>query len=261
MVEPSAPPHPQPTVPATTATICPYLLADGGAWRASSATRAHRCAAVAPPAILAADKQRRLCLTADHGACATFVAARSLRAAPERSSGTRPERSTARTFARTTPLVLDHGRLVLGAKTAGSLRLDRSIGQAVLIVLMVIAFAAILVARLTGGEPGSAGVAGATGTPGASATSAARSPDPTPGDSDAEPSASTTPGPSDAEVSAAPTTDPTGIPAGDSTYVIQSGDTLSGIAAEFGTTWQVLAELNGVEDPGRLRVGQELQLP
>jgi LysM repeat protein len=158
-------------------------------------------------------------------------------------------------------LVLDHGRLLLGAPSAGSLRLDRSIGQAALIVLMVIAFAAILVARLTAGDPGSAGVAGATGTPGPSATVVPGSPAPTPVPSAAEPSLSATPGSSDPAPSAAPTTDPTPPPAGAVTYVVQSGDTLSGIAAEFGTTWQILAELNGIEDPGRLQVGQELQLP
>jgi LysM repeat protein len=49
--------------------------------------------------------------------------------------------------------------------------------------------------------------------------------------------------------------------AAQATYKVKSGDTLSGIAAEFGTTWQALAELNGIEDPGRLKVGQVLQLP
>jgi len=45
------------------------------------------------------------------------------------------------------------------------------------------------------------------------------------------------------------------------TYKVKSGDTLSGIAAAHGTTWQVLAELNGITDPSKLRVGQVLQLP
>ena len=40
-----------------------------------------------------------------------------------------------------------------------------------------------------------------------------------------------------------------------------AGDTLSGIALKFKTTWQVLAELNGLKDAGALRVGQVLQLP
>jgi LysM repeat protein len=81
-------------------------------------------------------------------------------------------------------------------------------------------------------------------------------PDPT----DAAPSADPTTDPSDPDPTASPP-DPTATPATASTYVVQSGDTLSGIAAEFGTTWQILAELNDIDDPGRLRVGQELQLP
>lgn len=32
-------------------------------------------------------------------------------------------------------------------------------------------------------------------------------------------------------------------------YTIKPGDTLSGIAAKFGTTWQKLAEMNGIENP------------
>ena len=39
------------------------------------------------------------------------------------------------------------------------------------------------------------------------------------------------------------------------------GDTLSGIAAEFGTTVKVLARLNDIDDPRTLRVGQVLELP
>jgi LysM repeat protein len=266
MVRPSAPtPKPPPSVPATTETICPYLLADGGAWRSSTATRAHRCAAVSPPALLAAEKQRRLCLTVEHGSCATFLAARSVRGASALAADSRPDRPTARAIARTTPLVLDHGRLALGTPRMG-LRLDRSTGQAALVVLMALAFAAILFARLTSGDgAGAAGVAGATGTPGPVATvdpsaGAGSSADPTAGPSDAAPSTDPTTDPSDPDPTAAPP-DPTATPASASTYVVQSGDTLSGIAGEFGTTWQILAELNDIDDPGRLRVGQELQLP
>ena len=54
-----------PVTPAT-AAICPYLLASDGRWRASTPAREHRCTVVSPPAILAAEKQRRLCLTAEH---------------------------------------------------------------------------------------------------------------------------------------------------------------------------------------------------
>ena len=60
-----APPACEPPVP-TARPICPYLAAADGAWRSTTAAREHRCAAVTPPALLAAEKQRRLCLTADH---------------------------------------------------------------------------------------------------------------------------------------------------------------------------------------------------
>lgn len=42
------------------------------------------------------------------------------------------------------------------------------------------------------------------------------------------------------------------------TYTVQSGDTLSGIAARYGTSWQHLAELNGLADPNVIYPGQVL---
>ncbi len=45
------------------------------------------------------------------------------------------------------------------------------------------------------------------------------------------------------------------------TYTIRSGDTLMGIAGEFDTTVPELMELNGIENPRLLRVGQVLELP
>lgn len=42
------------------------------------------------------------------------------------------------------------------------------------------------------------------------------------------------------------------------TYTVQSGDTLSGIAAQYGTSWQHLAELNGLSDPNLIYPGQTL---
>ena len=42
------------------------------------------------------------------------------------------------------------------------------------------------------------------------------------------------------------------------TYTVQSGDTLSGIAAKFGTTYQEIAAANGIADPNRIYPGQQL---
>ncbi|MFN2115844.1 MAG: LysM peptidoglycan-binding domain-containing protein [Anaerolineae bacterium] len=47
---------------------------------------------------------------------------------------------------------------------------------------------------------------------------------------------------------------------GSVSYVVGPGDTLSGIAARFGTTIEVLMAANGINDPDAVYVGQELQL-
>lgn len=44
------------------------------------------------------------------------------------------------------------------------------------------------------------------------------------------------------------------------TYVVQSGDTLSGIATKFGTTYQNLAAINGIGDPNRIWAGEVLKV-
>lgn len=47
---------------------------------------------------------------------------------------------------------------------------------------------------------------------------------------------------------------------GSSTYTVQSGDTLSGIAAQYGTTAAALASLNGISNPNVIYVGQTLKV-
>lgn len=44
------------------------------------------------------------------------------------------------------------------------------------------------------------------------------------------------------------------------TYTVQSGDTLSGIADKFGTTYQILAAINGIGDPNQIFPGQVLKV-
>jgi LysM repeat protein len=45
------------------------------------------------------------------------------------------------------------------------------------------------------------------------------------------------------------------------TYVIQPGDTLSGIAAQFGVSENALAAQNGIQDPNRIVAGTTLTVP
>ena len=42
------------------------------------------------------------------------------------------------------------------------------------------------------------------------------------------------------------------------TYIVQAGDTLSAIAARYGTTYQSLAAINNIADPNRIYPGQEI---
>ena len=49
-------------------------------------------------------------------------------------------------------------------------------------------------------------------------------------------------------------------PAKPSTYTVKRGDTLSGIAARHGTTWQKLQQLNGIKNPNVISVGQKIKL-
>ena len=44
------------------------------------------------------------------------------------------------------------------------------------------------------------------------------------------------------------------------TYTVQSGDTLSGIAAKYGTTYQNLAAINGIQNPNLIYPGQVLKV-
>lgn len=44
------------------------------------------------------------------------------------------------------------------------------------------------------------------------------------------------------------------------TYIVKSGDTLSGIASKFGTTYQKIAADNGIANPNIIHPGQELKI-
>jgi LysM repeat protein len=227
---------------------CPYLAAQGGAWRSATPAREHRCGAVTPPAPLAVEKQRRLCLTPDHLTCATYEAARAARwIAPDRPA------TLPRPVARTTPVVLDRGRVNLAIP---ALRADRSTGQVVLVGVLVIAFVAIVLAKLSSGGPTVVGGAVASSSPRASVAGAGHGP----GSASSAPTGQGgSPGPSASGAGSPP---PSGAPTPrPTTYTVHAHDTLAGIAKRFGTTAAILAKLNKIKDPTKLTVGQVLKLP
>ena len=43
-------------------------------------------------------------------------------------------------------------------------------------------------------------------------------------------------------------------------YTVKSGDTLSGIASKYGTTYQTLASINGISDPDKIYPGQKIKI-
>jgi LysM repeat protein len=234
--------------------ICPYLVAGDGTWRSSTVAREHRCAAVAPPALVAAEKQRRLCLTAEHATCSTYEAALAARPmAPDRPP------TLPRPVARATPVILDHGRMAI---TMPAFQGGRSIGQAALVILMALAFALIVLAKLSGGStPAGAADASPTARPTANASLTSGSARPTT-DPSLVPSADPAGSPPSSAIpgSSASPAGATAQPA-TQTYKVKSGDTLIGIAAKFGTTPKAIAKLNNITNTANLKIGQVLKIP
>jgi LysM repeat protein len=205
---------------------------------------------------LAVAKQRSLCLVAAHGTCATYLAARA-------NEVGRPDRAGASADlwpdTRSAPILLEPTRGIVPLP-GGTVRTG---GQALLVGLMVLAFLVLVVARTTAppasGSPSpgaSTGGVGAAASPSASVT-VTPSPAPT---TTATPTASPVVSPS---ASPAATTSPS--PVATSTpatrrYTVRSGDTLSGIAATFGTTVKAIKAANGLSG-NVIRPGQVLVIP
>ena len=244
------------------AEVCPFLTASGGGWRHSDPSREHRCDALRPPAPLSSEKQRRLCLTAQHVDCATFVAAVGGSRGPGvvLGGGGVVEAAASRwAFARTAPVVFDSTGIPtsVGALTRGHG------GQLVLAGLLVVALVAVGASRFA--TPRSAAIVTAPSpSPAALLGVPSPSPLPTNGPTAAlSPPASPAGGPPKATPSPLPTARPTAGPtiAPTRVYTVRQGDTLGSIAARFGTTVGVLEQLNGISNPRSLRVGQVLRIP
>jgi LysM repeat protein len=268
-IEPARAPEPAPSPVAATEAgagisvgdICPYLIASQGAWRSSTPNRDHRCTAVDPAAALPSDKQRTLCLTAEHAGCPAFRAARAARAsmlAPGVDPAVVASADAARRpIARALPVVLEQPWLAI----PGGIGTDsRTLYQAALVGLMILAFAVVLVARLSASDSPAAAPSPAppvVGSPSPTATPRPTPlPTPSPSGSGAAPSGSGELPPSAAPSQALESQ----APAVRTTYRVQAGDTLVGIAATFGTTVTAIRAVNGLSD-ANLRIGQLLKIP
>lgn len=235
--------------------VCPFLRA-GEDLETAPADRpdaGHRCRAVEEPLVLGLRQQELVCLGTGHAHCPRFA-----------RGGERVRRTLAPGLGRRrrpAPAVLLAAVLLVGA---------------------------ILVAAgaLSGGLslPGGPGAA-AGPTPSSSAPPATPVPTPQPTlaptpaiDPTPSPTPRPTPSPSPAPTaSPVPTASPApsvplpaawqglaACPAPDACYVyqVQRNDTLYGIAAKFGTTLNVLLDLNpAISDPSTIHVGDQLRVP
>ncbi len=139
---------------------------------------------------------------------------------------------------------------------------------------MLVAFLVVAIARsspggdrMDGGTVGgaaespvptlpAAGSAGSIPSPSGPTATASQTPVPT-----EAPSASVAPMATPVAPSATPRPSATPSPSGTRQYTVRSGDTLSGIAAQFGTTVKVLKQLNNIDNVQLIRVGQVLVIP
>lgn len=251
-----APPATAPVAPPLVPEeACPFLIAAAGAYRMSMPDREHRCSAFVPATSLALTKQGRLCLTANHPGCATYLASTSARQARV-GTGERLPRAGRWGLARTMPVVQEVGGL---RATIGALIADRRTWPAIPAVLL----ATLLLALGLSGSWGQTPIT-AIGSPKPTTrpTPSLRATAPASPAPSAVPSAPPTASPPSAtpEPSVAPTAVPTAPPAY-TIYRIKSGDTLSWIATRYHTTVAAIEALNGITDPRSLRAGQVIKIP
>ena len=239
----------------STLGVCPYLASVGRAWVASAPARDHRCEAVAPAAALSSEKQQRLCLTTRHTTCATYLAA--LEARDERLGGRDVPAGWG--WVRTTPVV--DGSVGAGATLAAFVT-ERRGWQVVPAIALVAALSALGLSNLGGsGNP-----APNRTFPPVAATASGDLPS-------AAPSATAIAGPTESPAttpSPAPTPPPTVAPTQGSgaspaptartTYTVRSGDTLYGIAHQFGISISALKSFNGLTT-NVIHAGLVLKIP
>ncbi|MEA2674435.1 MAG: hypothetical protein QOI92_1627 [Chloroflexota bacterium] len=236
---------------------CPFLVAEAGGWRLDVPSRAHRCGAVSPPAPLSPEKQARLCLTAAHLTCATLQASQAARGARLGPLAAGGDRTTRWGLARTTTVIEESGGL--RTRVVGLL-LDRGRWPAIPAVILVVT---LIVLAASGLRPTSPAAVEATATPAPRTNVPASTLIATALATESVTAPPTTPA-ATAQPTARPSARTTGTPLPSvayQNYTVKSGDTLSAIAAKFGTTSRAIADLNGITVSTTLHIGQVLKIP
>jgi len=242
--------------------VCPLLGLQGDRRSAIDGVDAgHRCHADDTPIPLERQQQAQVCLTSSHERCDRFLAHLA-------RTGALPGR-----YPNVDALVST--RMILAPEPAwrglaGRARRARS--------APLLAAGAGVIALGVGGAAVASAIIDGRLSPGAAAVVPSATPTPTsppaPTPSPTERSTPTpTPVPS-ATTAPTPTPSPTPVPTiapipvptpppppPQQTYVVQEGDTLGTIAAQFGTTVGALQSANGIEDPDTIVIGQVLVIP
>lgn len=223
--------------------VCPFLgFGDDPDMRPRYPTPGLLCHAGRRPWIADQSKQRHLCLNVGYTACAMYRQGVAAHREPRPWATPPPE-----AWGQPKPAVEAPARRPARARgTAQRPDIDTQRVLTAAALVLVVVVGVFVVGKL-------AGTLGSTTPPPSVAASHVVSPTvrPTPQATEpsVEPSVEPTPEPS-------PTVDPNGT-----VYVVKAGDSLYAIATRFHTTVEAIAAANGIADPRKLRVGQQLIIP
>lgn len=233
--------------------ICPFLALGADHRTAVDGYDAdHACHALTPPEALDRARQAELCLSEAHRTCDRYLAFLAAHAA---DSPDVPTPSADALITRTRLVVEPDARRVRGMGEAPmGLSAQRWL-VAGGVALVGVAAAATAVAGGFGGGPGRQADASASPTASPTVTarpSASAAAEPTPEPSTSQPTEAT---PKPTRSAAEPTATPP-----PTTYTVQEGDTLNGIAVQFGTTAAAIRQANGLPSDV-INIGQVLMIP